>query len=253
MLDNSGTINNSSHASLINSGTLSNTGTITDGGTINNTGTFTNSGAVTITKSGHFTTSTNYSQTAGSTFVNGTLTSTGSAIVNIQGGTLGGGGTINGNVLMGGTIIAGTTGHPLTLDINGNYDQTGAGIYTELISSKRNGLLNISGSATLDPGASLDIALLDGFDPKNGTSFTIMDYGSESGTFAISDPFFNGGTQQWVITSYKGGDGDDIVLTAEAAAADPVATPEPGTILLLGMGLLGFSGRAMKKRGAGAR
>jgi hypothetical protein len=154
---------------------------------------------------------------------------------------------------MAGTIVAGTTGHPLTLDINGNYNQTGAGIYTELISRKGNGLLNISGSATLDPGASLDITLLGGFDPKNGTSFTIMDYGSESGTFDITDPFFNGGTQQWVIASYQGGDGDDIVLTAEAAAADPVATPEPGAMLLLGMGLLGVSGYAMKKTSAGAR
>ena len=250
LLDNYGTLNNS--GTLFNTlvsgteGVLNNFGTLNNSGTITNTGTFTNSGLVKITSSGLFTTSTNYTQTAGRTILNGTLTATGPAIVDIQGGMLSGGGTINGNVKMAGTMIAGMPGTPLTFLINGNYEQTGTGIYDELIGSNANGLLRVSGAAKLDPGASLDIFLLGGFDPSNGTSFTILDYGSESGAFAITDPFFNGGTQKWVISSYAGGDGDDIVLTAEAN--NVATTPEPATTFLLGTVLLVAAWYARKKR-----
>jgi hypothetical protein len=256
----SGTLNN--YGTINNSGMLFNTlevgagpfavsafnnfGTLNNSGTITNTGTFTNSGLVKITSSGLFTTSTNYTQTAGRTIVNGTLTPTGPAIVDIQGGILSGGGTINGSVKMAGTMIAGMPGTPLTFLINGSYEQTGTGIYDELIGSNANGLLQVSGAAKLDPGASLDIFLLGGFDPSNGTSFTILDYGSESGAFAITDPFFNGGTQKWVISSYSGGDGDDIILTAEANNVE--TTPEPANTLLLGTMLLVAAWYARKKR-----
>jgi hypothetical protein len=147
-------------------------------------------------------------------------------------------------------MIAGTHGNPITFNINGNYSQNATGIFTELIGSKDNGLLNISGTAALAPGASLNIQLVGGFDPKNGTSFTIMDYGSEKGTYTIRDPYFDKGKQQWVITSYHGGDGDDVVLTAQASN---VVTPEPSTMLLVGTVLLGMGGYAKKKRASGAR
>ena len=259
-LNNSGTINNTLGQTLTNEGmftntgmlfndstsTIGNSGKLTNAGTIINNGTFTNSGFVNITSTGLFTTSMNYMQTAGKTFVNGTLTATGPAIVDIQAGLLGGGGTINGSVKMAGTMFAGMPGTPLTFTINGNYEQTGTGIYDELIGSNANGLLQVSGAAKLDPGASLEIFLLGGFDPSNGTSFTILDYGSESGTFAIADPFFNGGTQKWVISSYNGGDGDDIVLTADAN--NVATTPEPATTLLLGTVLLVAAWYARRKR-----
>jgi hypothetical protein len=81
-----------------------NFGMLSNAGTINNRGNFTNSGSVTISSTGLFTTTSNYLQTVGTTIVNGTLTALSGAIVNIQGGTLGGSGTINGNVLMGGAL-----------------------------------------------------------------------------------------------------------------------------------------------------
>lgn len=216
--------------SFTNSGTLNNAGFIQSAG-----GALTNSGTVIISTTGAFDpTIANYTQTAGSTVVDGTITTYSGAILNIQGGTLSGSGTINGNVVLGGTLAPGDA--PGTLTINGTYEQTGSGVYDELISSTANGLLSVSGSVTLDAGTSLDISLLGGFDPSNGTSFDILDYGTESGTFTISDPFFDDGTQEWVITSYDGGAaGNEIVLTAEATT--PVATPEPSSLALLTIGL----------------
>jgi hypothetical protein len=243
---NSGTFRNSGTLTLNTGVTTTNSGIIRDSGTITNNGTFTNSGDVRITKSGVFNTSTNYTQTGGHTFVNGTLAATGPAIVDIQGGFLSGHGTIDGNVFMGGTIVPGASTHPGTLTIDGNYEQGGGAVYEELISRKSNGLLDISGLAKLETDALLTIALEGGFDPSNGTSFTILDYGSESGAFAITDPFFNGGTQKWVISSYSGGDGDDIILTAEANNVE--TTPEPANTLLLGTMLLVAAWYARKKR-----
>jgi len=246
-LYNEGLLRNSGSVSVDASSTLFNNagGTIRDSGSITNDGRFSNAGDVKITKTGTFTTSTDYLQTAGRTIVNGTLTANSGAMVNIQSGLLSGKGTINGNVMMGGSIMPGSFTKPGTLTINGNYSQASTGVFNEMISGKSNGLLNVNGSAALAPGALLNIALLGGFDPKNGTSFTIMDYHSESGIFTIADPYFNHGTQEWVISSYDGGGGDDVVLTAEAAR---VVTPEPGTIFLVGSGLLALGGYAKKKK-----
>jgi hypothetical protein len=121
-----GTFSNNVTSTIYNTGIINNTSgaNLMNAGTINNAGIFANSGAVMISITGLFTTSTNYTQTSGSTFVNGILTATGGAIVNIQGGTLGGTGTINGNVAMGGTIMPAAPGTPGTLTIFGNYEQT---------------------------------------------------------------------------------------------------------------------------------
>lgn len=262
-LTNSGTITNEgdgahfSAGTLFNSGmvrnmvgttltadTFINTGMVTNQGTLDS-GSFTNSGRVKISDTGLFNISTNYNQFAGSTLVNGTLTANNGAIVNILAGSLSGSGTVNANVLMSGNMTAGTPGHPMTFNINGNYTQNATGIFTELIGSRGNGLLNISGTAALAPGASLNVQLVGGFDPKNGTSFTIMDYGSEKGIFTIADPYFDHGKQEWVLTSY----GDDVILTAEAS--NSVHVPEPSSLLQLlvaGTLLLGIGWFAKRKQ-----
>ena len=221
-----------------------NGGTVTLSGTSENltSTSFTNSGNVTLGATETLNTSGGaYTQTAGSTDVSGNLftgtysqsggtttVESGGVIfssITSTGGTVQGAGTINGNLTSGGTVIAGTPGAPGTLQINGNYTQTPTGIYNELISNSGNGLLNINGTATLQSGSALTITLVGGYDPVNGTTFTILDYGGfGGGSFNITNPSFNGGTQQWVITSYTGGDGDDIVLEAEGAAVAPRST-----------------------------
>jgi hypothetical protein len=267
---NFGTINNFgtielnptfSFSDFINRGTLNNTGTFNTGnvpgnpftnlGILTNTGTingslFNSGGAVTIASSG--TLNGGYFQpAAGSTVLNGTL----NGFVDTGGGTLSGTGTINtiGPAGIGGTIMAGTIGNPGTFNINGNhqiaysYVQGVGAVYNEQISSTANGLLNIDGGALLEPRASLDIHLLGGFVPSAGTNFIVMDYAFQSGTLTITDPSISR-TEHWVITSYSGGGGHNLVLTAEAG---PV-TPEPSTFLLFGTGIIGLCGYLRKKK-----
>jgi hypothetical protein len=159
--------------------------------------------------------------------VDGALTATGNAIVNIHGGMLTGSGTINGNVLMGGTITAGDPGIPGMLTINGNYEQTDDAMLDELIGPVSQSLLNINGDATLDHGALLDITLLDGFDPL-GQTFDIMDFNSLTGRFMGGSSFWDDG-YRWDVNYGP----NQIDLTAVQAL-------EPGTFALLSIGLIGL-------------
>ena len=253
-LDNTGTINNTSGGHINNLGTITNEGIfnntsgahLMDAGTFNNSGTFSNSGAVTISNTGLFATSSDYTQTAGHTTVNGTLTATGGAMVDIEGGKLSGTGTINGDVLMKGIMSPGSGGVPGTFTVNGNYQQTAAGVFDEIIKgASSNGLLDVTGLLALDPGSLLKITLQGGFDPV-GDSFTILDYGSLSGEFGNGTSFMADGFD-WTLTYGS----KDAILTA--VSGDPINTPEPGTISLIAIGFLPLLGYAAKRRSAAGR
>lgn len=250
---NSGTINNTGALNIAqippgllsdnSGGSFNNSGTLRNSGTISNSGVFTNSGAVLI-NGGLFTTSTNYTQTAGRTLVEGTLTATGGAIVDIEGGKLGGTGTINGDVLMKGTMSPGSSGASGTFTVNGNYEQTSTGVFDEIIKgASSNGLLDVSGVLALDPGSLLEITLQNGFDPL-GDSFTVLDYGSLAGEFSNATSFFADGFN-WTLTYGA----NDAVLTA--VSADRVNTPDPGAMSLIVIGFGALLGFATRRRTVG--
>jgi len=74
-------------------------------------------------------------------------------------------------------------------------------------------VLNITSTATL--GGALNVDLINGFNLTVGETFDIMDYSSETGTFAtLNLPKLTGG-DTWSI-SYNA---TDVVLTVEAPAA----------------------------------
>ena len=139
---------------------------------------------------------------------------------------LGGTGTINGDVLLKRLMSPGSNGVPGTLTIDGNYEQSGTGVFDELISSANsNGVLDVTGILALDPGSLLEITLQGGFDPL-ADSFTILNYGSLEGEFSNAPIFFADGFE-WTVTY----GGNDAVLTA-------VGVPEPSTMPLIAIGFL---------------
>ena len=93
----------------------------------------------------------------------------------------------------------------------------------------------VTGTVSL-AGANLDLALINGFDPDTGDSFTIL---ANDGTDAIGGTFaglaqgatFLAGDQRFQI-SYTGGDGNDVVLTAIAMPG--VRVLEGNTLVITG-------------------
>src|SRR5262249_15567804 len=115
----------------------------------------------------------NYTQTAGSTIVQGTLRTNG--VVEIQGGTLSGTGRINGDVINSGQVMPGLS--PGVLTINGNYTQAPTGGLTMEINGycagngydklRVNGTINLAGTLTL-------VSHFD-FGPVAGDLFFLLD------------------------------------------------------------------------------
>jgi hypothetical protein len=139
-----------------------------------------NAGTVTVPKGGSFSAaSANYTQSAGTTTVDGTLAA---ATVNLNGGILNGSGTIQGNLVNnGGTVLPGDD--PGTLTVLGNYTQgPGGTLQIEIGGATNYSQLAVSGSATL--GGTLDTSFIDGFTPGADNSFQTLTSSQLSGSFA---------------------------------------------------------------------
>ncbi len=148
---------------------------------------FNNSGTVTLNSGTMQFGDPGYTQTAGSTMLNGgALTSTTSAILNLKGGKLTGKGTITASVQNAALIDPGTTtpGEGL-LKIVGNYTQTSTGTLRVDIKGTTPGVtydqLSVSGTATLN--GTLDIRTASGFTPTTTDQFIVVTAKALTGTF----------------------------------------------------------------------
>jgi hypothetical protein len=167
---------------------------------------FSNAGMVEISKTTTLTIGANgnYTQTGGSTTVDGTLTLGSPGAVNISGGNLfGNGGTINGAVnLTAGNVNPGDgLGLVGDIKVNGNYTQGSSGdLNIDIAGTAPNTLysvLNIVDAASLS--GTLNVNLENGFVPKVNTKFTIVDYKSDTGQFVTTNfPTVSG--DHWTIT-----------------------------------------------------
>ena len=111
---------------------------------------------------------------------------------------------------------------PSTLDVNGNFTQASDGILMVTLDgngSGQYGLLNVTGTANL--AGALDLSFINGYIPRVGDSFTVLNYGSYSGMFsaiqALGDPNCQFATQYT---------NSGLVLTT-------TAVPEPAPLLIL--------------------
>ena len=177
-----------------NAGTFEKTGgTSSAGGGFSGSITVNNSGTV-IAKSGILLLGTLFTQTAGSTLLEGgNIATSGSTTMTVTGGDVFGAGTITGGLTNTSGLVSAspslsstTTG---TLTISG----TGAGYYTQgsggtvefgLAGSSAGeyDVLTATGTATL--AGSAQLCLVKGFKPTVGSTFPVMNYASETGNFS---------------------------------------------------------------------
>jgi len=217
-------IDQSSNNGLANFATNASTGSFTINGnrTFTTAGSFTNAGLFTVASGSTFTVggSGSLTQSSGTTTDDGTL-SVGS-LFNVQAGSLFGKGTVSGSVQSSGIITPGdsSTATGILTD-SGSYTQTSTGAldisiggttagtkYDELnpTSANLNGILNIS--------------LINGFVPTIGSTFKIMNFNSEAGTFATVNGLAINSSEHFTIT-YQG---TDVLLTVVSGPMSPWQT-----------------------------
>jgi hypothetical protein len=202
-------------------------------------GNLTNAGIVTVSKSaGTGTTALTiggtgiYSQTGGTTTVDGVLNASGG--INVSGGFIYGNaagvtggkqGTLVGNFdLTSGTINPGDGIKKIgDLNITGTYTESGAGILNiDLHGTTANttyDVLNVSGAAVL--GGTINIDLLTGFTPMVGDTWDVLNYASMSGAFTTENLPTAPVGDHYVFTC--GATDCTLTLDAGTAIASPAA------------------------------
>ena len=144
-------------------------------------------------------------------------------------GTLAGSGTVNGAVTNNdsGTISPGDAlGGPGRANIGSNYTQVPTATLVIQIGgpdASQVSVLDVRGSANLNE--SLEAVLVNGFVPRMGQSFTIINYASHTGSFShIQNQVFDHGRKRWLLVYTPAG----AVLSVVAKVAPrPRPTPAP--------------------------
>jgi hypothetical protein len=219
---------------LANFSTNSSTGTLslqgganlTTVGGVSNAGTLTIGTGSTLTAGGAGT----YTQTAGTTTDSGTVAASGG--VTLSGGSLFGTGTISGNVLSSATVTPGATAAGTgTLKDTGTYTQNAGGTLDINIASKT--AFDVLSSTGAVLSGTLNIADLKSFVPTVGSTFKILTFGSETGTFAAVNGLSINGSEHYTVTYQP----TDVLLTVVAgpsAAASISAGAESAAAKLTG-------------------
>ncbi|MGE0598134.1 MAG: hypothetical protein AB7J35_13375 [Dehalococcoidia bacterium] len=145
---------------------------------------------------------------------------------------LSGTGTVASVDFYGGTIMGGTENAPGTFTSTGPFNLHDATFNATLNSTAAGtgySQVKAGGPVTIGAQTSLSVAL--GFTPGSSQSFRILD---NTGTQAISGTFkglpdgatFALGGKTWTIT-YKGGTGNDVVISTAAPSPPPPTDPRP--------------------------
>ena len=196
--------------------------TVQNGRNFTTGGTFSNAGTLAVGTGSTFTAGGDYTQTAGTTSLQGgTLAATG--VKDLQGGVLSGNGTVSGDLTNEAMLSPGDS--PGSITITGNYTQTSAGTLVIELGGASPGqfdTLQVSGNAALD--GTLDVALIGGFVPTPPQSFQVLTFGSRSGDFATKNGLELGGGL-YLVAAYRGSS-----LTLTTAQATIVVDPTSGLV-----------------------
>ncbi len=228
-LDNQGTLLTTGSQGVSRSvdSTLQSEGTLDIGANLGLSHVLSSSGSI-VVHGGSTLSTAGLTQTAGSVLL-GTHSDalTSSTPIAIKGGTLAGSGIVNADLVNDGTVApTGTSG----LHVNGAYTQGAAGFLSAKAESAGAAALHVSGAATVD--GTLQVTTSSTFAPLKGQSFTVLDAGSVSGTFATaagldSGPYSLAYTPTAVTLTAQG---RPLVAPITLAIGDTtVANPQTGT------------------------
>jgi fibronectin-binding autotransporter adhesin len=169
-------------------------------------GNFSNAGKVTVGVKGNFQISApqpntaTYTQTAGTTTVDGTLSATGG--VTIQAGKLYGKGTIATSVVSSGSVTAGDSATKPGVLSPSTYVQNASGSLNIAVGGldvgTQYGQLAVANGASLN--GTLNIKLINSFVPVVGNTFVIATGSAFSGTFATVNGLSINGSEHFTIT-----------------------------------------------------
>jgi hypothetical protein len=131
---------------------------------------------------------------SGTTTLGGTLSASGGFTIQ-NGATAQGSAALTGNLTNNGTLIVGTPTTAGTLTINGNYTQGSGAVLNIAVGGLTPGTqydqLNVTGTATL--AGTLNLSLINGYLLTAGSTFYILNWGSDSGSFSTINGTSQGG------------------------------------------------------------
>ena len=185
---------------------------------------FTNAGVFDIMRGTSFKggSAFNFTQTGGTSTIDGMLTSSSLGTVTLDAGSLFGVGTVNEKVVDSATITPGDSATSTgTLSVKNTYTQTSTGALDIAIDGTTTGkfdVLNITKTATLN--GTLNISLVSGFVPTVGSTFDILNASSVTGAFATINGTSINSSEHFTVTV----NGNDVVLTV-VAGPGPASAP----------------------------
>ncbi len=183
-------------------GTLTNEGTVDLESNVAFDGAVTNEETFTVAAGRTASSNAAFTQTAGTTTVDGTLAP---ATTDVDGGVLQGSGTVQGDLRNAGEVSPGPG--VASLAVTGAYAQTAAGRLSVRVDAPARDVLDVGGAASLD-GL---LAVSTGAAPTEGQTFQVLDAASRTGTFASTT-----GTSSGPYAVRYDADGVTLVTTSGA-------------------------------------
>jgi hypothetical protein len=191
----------------------------TAGGSVTNAGIFTIGTGSTLTVGGS---SFLFTQTGGTSTIDGTLTSSTLSTFNLNGGSLFGGGAVNYSLVDKAIVSPGDSNKTGILNVQQTYTQNSAGALNISIGGTTAGTqfdqLKVTKAATL--GGTLNISLVNGFVPAIGATFNILTGSAVSGNFTTITGLPINGSEHFTETVNP----TNVTLTVVAGAAPVLST-----------------------------